>query len=233
MLDNSLKQALRNSILTILPETLSGKIFGVWRKIYWWKRNQIDPGKNRRTIDMLLESEKPIKLELGSWKREGMDDWTFSDLSGGGDLELDLSKPIPFPDSSVSMIYSSHLIEHFAYPSPMQDLLSECYRILIPGGVFSVAVPDARIYIEAYVNDKQLSEEEFLNHDVGLKFKNKIDYVNFVAYQGEEHKHMFDQNNLISVIEDSGFANARIREYDPKIDLARRQLNSIYAIAQK
>lgn len=158
-----------------------------------------------------------------------MENWTTSDINGNGDLQLDLTKPIPFPDNSVDKIYSSHLLEHFSYPYPMLDLLRECRRILKPGGVFSVAVPDARIFLDAYHSDEEFDIEKYCSYDVGLTYKSKIDYVNFIAYLGGEHKHLFDSEGLIHAIQKAGFNDVVLRQFDPSIDLSRRRHESIYA----
>jgi predicted SAM-dependent methyltransferase len=64
----------------------------------------------------------------------------------------DLRKGIPYPDAAFDVVYHSHVLEHF----PKQDaprFLRECYRVLKPGGVIRVAVPDlesiARLYLDA------------------------------------------------------------------------------------
>lgn len=224
---------LRQTAKSLLPDTAINLISIPWRKFYWWRRTRISPSRNRRVIAALVSSGKPINLELGSWRRDGLDDWVFSDLGGGGDVQLDLVKPIPFPDSSVDRIYSSHLLEHFSFPHPMLDLLRECHRILKPGGEFSIAVPNARIFLDAYANPNGFEAKKYCSHDVGLTYKNKIDYVNFIAYLGGEHKHLFDIDNLPSVLTEAGFQNARVRDFDPSLDLEERKHESIYAIAYR
>ncbi len=200
---------------------------------YWRNRKRIKPGRNRRIVREIVRRGLPIKLELGSWKRVGMEDWTASDINGNGDLQLDLTQPIPFPDAAVEKIYSSHLIEHFSYPSPMLDFLRECNRILKPGGIFSVAVPNARIFLEAYMDDSDFDREKYCAYDVGLTYKTRMDYVNFVAHMGGEHKHLFDEENLLLILEEAGFSHAKLREFDPSTDREDRLHKSIYAEGTK
>jgi predicted SAM-dependent methyltransferase len=162
-----------------------------------------------------------------------MEDWVATDINGNGDLQLDLTQPIPFPDNSIEKIYSSHLIEHFAYPSPMLDLLRECIRILKPGGVFSIAVPNARIFLEAYMDDGDFDREKFCSLDVGLTYKTRIDYVNFVAHMGGEHRHLFDEENLLEILEEAGFAHVKLREFESPMDRDDRRRDSVYAEGRK
>jgi SAM-dependent methyltransferase len=64
----------------------------------------------------------------------------------------DLRKGIPYPDGIFDVVYHSHVLEHF--PKQRAPIfLRECLRVLKPGGLIRVAVPDleqiARLYIEA------------------------------------------------------------------------------------
>jgi len=63
----------------------------------------------------------------------------------------DLRKPIPLPASCADVVYHSHLLEHLS-KSDGSRLLADCYRILKPGGIIRIVVPDleqlARLYIE-------------------------------------------------------------------------------------
>lgn len=229
----NVKQSLAKIARSLLPAFVLDAVLTPWRKYYWWQRTRLSPSRNRKVINALVSSGKPINLELGSWRRDGLDDWVFSDLGGGGDVQLDLVKPIPFPDGSVDRIYSSHLLEHFSFPHPMLDLLRECHRILKPGGEFSIAVPNARIFLNAYANPEGFEATKYCTYEVGLAYKNKIDYVNFIAYLGDEHKHLFDVDNLPSVLTEAGFKNAKIRDFDPSLDLEERKHESIYAIAHR
>lgn len=181
----------------------------------------------------LLHERRPIKLELGAGRRQGMEEWVSLDLNGGADIQHDLTQPLPFPNECVDRIYSSHVLEHFTYPSPMLDLLRECHRVLKPGGALTMAVPNARIYLEAYFNPAAFDRAKFCGYDVGLSFDSRIDVVNFIAFLGGQHKFMFDEENLPRVLEKAGFREVRARSFDPALDLEVRNHESIYAEALK
>lgn len=230
---NKIRSTLRKMLFYMVPISVANGLLRPWRTVYWWNKKRIGDGKNLRVIRRIVASGMPINLELGSWRRAGMEDWITSDINGGGDLQLDLTGPIPFPDNSVEKIYSSHLIEHFSYPSPMLNLLRECRRILKPSGLFSVAVPNARPYLQAYFDDRHFDRRRFCSYDVGLTFESRIDYVNFVAHLGGEHKHLFDEDNLVCVLKEAGFIDVRIREFEPTLDLNERRHESVYAVGRK
>src|SRR5688572_18356815 len=53
-----------------------------------------------------------------------------------------LSNRLAFGDESVVAIYSGELLEHLV-PMDADRLLSECFRVLKPGGMLRVRVPDS------------------------------------------------------------------------------------------
>lgn len=62
--------------------------------------------------------------------------WINTDLP-----QVDIRKPLPWPDSSASHIYASHVIEHVS-PQEAWNFLAECRRVLAPGGIVRLAFPD-------------------------------------------------------------------------------------------
>jgi predicted SAM-dependent methyltransferase len=204
-----------------------------WRKFYWWNKTRINPLINRRLVAKYVSQKPILNLELGSPRRPELEDWVFSDINGNGDIKMDFTKPLLFPDNSVDRIYSSHIFEHFSYPNPMMGFLKECRRILKKGGEFSIAVPNARLFLDAYYSPDDFDQEKFCNWDVGLSYKTPIDFVNFIAYMGDEHRHLFDIDGLVSILNEAGFEATIQREFDASIDLEFRRHESIYATAKK
>ena len=65
-------------------------------------------------------------------------------------LAYDLRLGIPFVDESFDVVYHSHVLEHFSR-SQAVFFLRECFRVLKPGGLLRVAVPDLENIVRAYV----------------------------------------------------------------------------------
>jgi predicted SAM-dependent methyltransferase len=80
-------------------------------------------------------------------------EWTNVDFvsTGKGVIAHDLLRGIPFPDNSFKVVYHSHVLEHFP-KRKAAEFIKECYRVLSPGGIIRIAVPDleqiARNYIQ-------------------------------------------------------------------------------------
>jgi SAM-dependent methyltransferase len=62
---------------------------------------------------------------------------------------LDVTRPLPYPDASVEAVLGSHVLEHLA-PDEGEAMLRELHRVLLPGGVLRIAVPDLDGIIAAY-----------------------------------------------------------------------------------
>ncbi|QPN64329.1 methyltransferase domain-containing protein [Synechococcus sp. CBW1004] len=150
------------------------------------------------------------------------------------DLYWDLADGIPFPDHSVTEIYSSHVFEHLP-PSSLVPLLRDCYRALIPGGSLSVCVPDARLFLDAYTHKRYFVDQANPRcwRRGWFETGSLIDQINYIAYMGGEHRLMFDDENLPAFLRLAGFHRVSLREFKDRLDLPQRKYESIYAIGYK
>src|SRR5262245_18814999 len=95
--------------------------------------------QQRRALN-LPAGEKSFKLHVGCGGSR-LDGWINVDYPPA-DLAIDLSWPLPFDDNSVTYAYLAHVLEHLDYPAEAGALLEEIHRVLTPGGVLRVVVPD-------------------------------------------------------------------------------------------
>jgi len=141
-------------------------------------------------------------------------------------LVHDLTKPLPFEDNTVSIIYGAHVLEHL-YLADAQRLLGECLRILRPGGVIRVVVPDLRSMVATYLKNKngespsrseRIAAADKLNEKLGFRSPappNGNFLFKFYSLWKDFHHHkwMYDSDSLIHYLENAGFAGVREREY--------------------
>lgn len=63
---------------------------------------------------------------------------------------FDVRAPLPLGDGTCAVAYSSHLLEHLDRDAG-RSLVAELFRVLVPGGILRLAVPDleavARLYL--------------------------------------------------------------------------------------
>lgn len=96
-------------------------------------------------------------LNLGCGTRYH-DDWTNVDFISKNEkvLAFNLLNGIPFENNSFDVVYHSHVLEHFSKDEGKNFLL-ECSRVLKPGGVIRIAVPDLEIIAKEYLKNLDLA----------------------------------------------------------------------------
>jgi SAM-dependent methyltransferase len=67
-------------------------------------------------------------------------------------LRHDIRK-MPFPDGIAEAIYSSHTLEHL-YLVDAASVIRECRRLIQPGGVLRIALPDALHLAQKLIDDR-------------------------------------------------------------------------------
>jgi predicted SAM-dependent methyltransferase len=180
----------------------------------------------RRKARRLLDESRPLRLHLGSGGHP-LEGWVNVDVVGmGPDLRWDLTRRLPFPDGSAQAVFLEHVCEHFPLAAVL-ELLAESRRLLAPGGIVRVGVPDFGRYLESYAGDRAFLERERPGRPTPLLA------VAEVAL-GHGHRSVWDTETLERVLAEAGFLDVRRRawgdsELDPAPDSPRRESESVYA----
>ena len=150
-----------------------------------------------------------IKLNLGCGWRNFGEDWIHID--GGNYSHVsshDITK-LPYNDNSVDLIYASHVFEYFDREDGL-GVLKEWHRVLKPGGVLRIAVPDFEAIAKLYSVGK-FPLKNFLGPLYGkMEMGMKGGETGKTIY----HKTAYDFNDLKRVLEEVGFKN--IQRYNWK-----------------
>ncbi|MES2425762.1 MAG: methyltransferase domain-containing protein [Bacteroidota bacterium] len=87
--------------------------------------------------------------------------WVNVDFSknGEGVIAHNLLKGIPFADNTFEVVYHSHVLEHFSKDDGVL-FIKECYRVLKPGGILRIAVPDLEQIVNNYARLLMLGKKE-------------------------------------------------------------------------
>jgi SAM-dependent methyltransferase len=88
----------------------------------------------------LLHKLKLISTEAFTYHRQGL----FRQIR-----YLNVVKRFSFADNTFDYVYSSHMLEHLC-PDEAESCLREVYRVMKPGGVLRLALPDLDYIIEQY-----------------------------------------------------------------------------------
>lgn len=104
----------------------------------------------------------------------------------------DLAFGIPLNDNAVDFVYSSHFLEHL-FLKDAQALLKESWRVLKPGGVVRVSVPDLAYAVKIYnLGQKREMLENYF-------------FVNDDDSYYARHKYMYDFSILSEELKKAGF----------------------------
>jgi predicted SAM-dependent methyltransferase len=103
-------------------------------------------------------------------------------------------------DASVDRIYCSHCLEHISHLRT-KDVLTEWRRVLKPGGVLQLSVPDFDLLLHAYV--------ELGNDMEGIL----CPLMGAQTYAANFHQTMFNERYLTSLLQQAGFD--RVRRWQP------------------
>ena len=77
---------------------------------------------------------------------------------------MDLLAPLPFSDHTFDLVYCSHFLEHIPREL-VSGFLRECYRVLRPGGLIRLVLPDADEMFRQYLrfrDTQQHAQADFL-----------------------------------------------------------------------
>jgi predicted SAM-dependent methyltransferase len=137
-----------------------------------------------------------LNLGCGSCVKPG---WINLDLEPvPGAIKCDLSKGIPYPDNSVKVIYSEHMIEHLTWEQGLVHL-KECYRVLEPGGVIRISTPDLESLVANY---KANRKDAYMR--VGFLPTTSCQMLN-QGMRSWGHQYVYDTHDLILALHQSGF----------------------------
>jgi predicted SAM-dependent methyltransferase len=129
----------------------------------------------------------------------------------------DLSKPLPWPDASADCIYTSHTLEHLRREDG-ERLIAECHRVLKPGGVLRIVVPDLKTCVEDYLNG-EIPCERFIESLLVIKSKSASWKHKLLSLVDDRHLHkcMYDTPGLVRILNQYGFKAASMAAHQSKI----------------
>lgn len=196
---------------------------------------------NRRHRRAIKKIYKSIKRKTGLQLHLGCGDnlisgWINIDLfEPNADAQLDLREDWPFASNSASRVYSEHTLEHFEYPLEVRHFLAETFRVLRPGGIMDVGVPDTGWPLAAYgdnSNDYWRLSRELWVPDYS-ECETQLDLINYHFRLEGEHKYAWDAETLTKELRRAGFVSIEQREFDPSFNLESRRFGTLYMRAQK
>lgn len=198
---------------------------------------------------LTLDTATPKYMNLGCGPRildgfVNIDFFTAPRINYGADLRY----PLGICDNAFEGIFSEHTFEHLTYAEAGR-LMRECHRILKPGGVLRVAVPDLAIFINSYCSENRGwfdSWEKLMFTDsvdperAKRRLATPMEAISFVT-QEYGHVSCWDFDTLCHHLKQSGFGEIRRRQFQEgscpellvDLDSEDRKFVSVYVEAVK
>ena len=109
-----------------------------------------------------LRRTRSPKLHLGA-AGAGLPGWLNTDLypERWPTVRLNATRPFPLPAGVFDYVFSEHMIEHLPLDGA-RCMLSECFRVLKPGGHLRLATPDLARVIGLYVASESAPQAQYL-----------------------------------------------------------------------
>lgn len=162
-------------------------------------------------------------------------------------IKHDITKNLDIYDNTVDIIQSEDVLEHIEY-NKLTDILNETYRVLKPGGLFRLSVPDYRCDILYNRSIKKYGKLIFDPHGGGKydKKNNKViegGHVWFPTYEkvlnifknskfdmdNVKFLHYYDENNnpvLHDIDYSKGFIT-RVPDFDKRVQNPKRPMSIV------
>ena len=167
------------------------------------------PERQPPVSTVFQEDDGLFKLNLGSFKDCFYYNWMNIDILDLSEfckqqsyrfLQHDLTKGIPYKDNTIDIIFTSHFLEHIDRNQSKQ-FLKECYRVMKPGGVIRISVPNALQLTSEYIAS---DIKKYKHINVGVE-NAEDDAEAYYELLLAGHKTIYDESSLSDILKKIGF----------------------------
>ncbi|MHB8430550.1 MAG: class I SAM-dependent methyltransferase [Acidimicrobiales bacterium] len=175
-----------------------------------------------------VEGGGHLRLHLGSGGNN-LSGWINLDLVGAhADVAWDLRRPLPFAPATAEAVFLEHVLEHMTVGEGL-TVLRNCRKVLIPGGVLRLGVPDAGLYATGYVTGDQSVRRLRPGRPTAMLALSEV-------FQEHGHVSAWDGETLCLVVDEAGFDEASVMpggtsRIEPTPDSAVRIPETVYVEA--
>lgn len=167
-------------------------------------------GLARKNIIVRALINGPLKVHLGCGERI-FPGWVNADIYNG-DIFLDITQALPFPDKSVDRVYAHHLIEHIEL-SQFLAFLKELARVCQPRATLRFVTPDLKRLTAAYAHP-EINQDLIAHYCQNTLFQHPVEMFNQELRQNGEHRYIYDFDFLKALLNRVGFSGVREEAYN-------------------
>jgi SAM-dependent methyltransferase len=160
---------------------------------------------------------------------------------------VDIRKKLPLKSEVVNFIYCSHVLEHLERWQALH-VLKESFRVLIPGGLIRIAVPDLDYICRNYLESKSNSTKQTRAAQEAciLLWGHRKDVApagflsKWVRKFIRGHEWAYDEHEMALLLSEAGFKNIKKQSFRTgevpdidRLDLESHVPHSLYMEASK
>jgi predicted SAM-dependent methyltransferase len=192
--------------------------------------------RNKRAARAGLAAERAIKRLNWGCGSHVLAGWINSDVKEGPgiDVSCDIRQGLPIDDDSIDYAVSIHALQELGY-ADLVPALKELRRVLKPGGLLRLALPDLRKGLHAYMHGH---DDYFKVDNTEVKSRGGRFIVHMLWYGSS--KSLFTVDFIEELLLKAGFVQAVECEYrrtecrfSEIIELDNREDESLYIEATK
>lgn len=174
------------------------------------------PAAGYRLRRYLRAHPPPYRLQVGSGTvaRAG---WLNTDIGHRTRYWLDIGRPFPFPNGSVTRVFSEHVVEHVS-PAVVANFLRETRRVLTADGILRILTPDAEATARAYA-DRSPAAYDLMHRAARLGYDSRhlVDILN-LTFRANGHVYLWDEASLKVALAAAGFSSIERRQVGESAD---------------
>ncbi len=143
--------------------------------------------------------------------------------------------PLPFRDGTFKGIYTEHCLEHIELDEARANM-REWHRVLKPGGIVRIIVPDGEIYIDGWIAHRSGKAVEL---PYARQWGEATPMMSINRVSRDAHKYLYDYETMALLLREAGFRDVRKCSFgmgsDPMLlkDSKHREWESLYVEATK
>ena len=154
-----------------------------------------------------LRQSRGLKFNIASG-RTSKSGWVNVDISPTVDIRMDLRRRIPLSAGSAAMIFCEHFCDHLNFPNEISRFLSECHRLLEPGGRARFVLHDAEGLLRAAI------QRDAHYFEVAEQvWPTIMEAVNFLFRFNDAHQFLYDYQTFERLLLATGFAQVTRGKY--------------------